>query len=117
MARHNETGKTGEKLAAEWLAQNGFILIEKNWRHKRLEVDLIAEKNNILHFIEVKCRTSKNFGLPEESVSQKKIENLLRASEEYVILFPTRLRIQFDVLAITLQGKNTEYFLIEDVYV
>lgn len=55
MAWHNETGKTGEKLAADWLEKKGFTILEKNWRHKRLEVDIIAEKDNLLHFIEVKA--------------------------------------------------------------
>lgn len=73
MAWHNETGKTGEKLAADWL-EKGFTILEKNWRHKRLEVDIIAEKDNLLHFIEVKSRSSQNYGLPEESVSLKKLK-------------------------------------------
>lgn len=74
MAWHNETGKTGEKLAADWLEKKGFTILEKNWRHKRLEVDIIAEKDNLLHFIEVKSRSSQNYGLPEESVSLKKLK-------------------------------------------
>jgi len=116
MAWHNETGKTGEKLAADWLEKKGFTILEKNWRNKRLEVDIIAEKDNLLHFIEVKSRSSQNYGLPEESVSLKKIENLLNASVEYLNRYPTQKRIQFDVLAITMQKDNAKYFFIEDVY-
>ena len=117
MARHNETGKKGEKLAAEWLVKNGFTILEKNWRFKRLEVDIIAEKENLLHFIEVKSRASENYGLPEEAVSKKKIENLLNASVEYLQLYPTSKRIQFDVLAITLQKNTATFFFIKDVYI
>lgn len=73
MAWHNETGKTGEKLAADWLEKKALPFWKK-LRHKRLEVDIIAEKDNLLHFIEVKSRSSQNYGLPEESVSLKKLK-------------------------------------------
>ena len=80
-------------------------------------MDIIASKNEMLHFIEVKCRTSSKFGLPEESVSVKKIRHLIDASEEFLYLFPQWKRIQFDVLSVSLFGKKEpEYFLIEDIY-
>ncbi len=116
MARHNDTGKKGEELAAVWFQNRGYNIIEKNWRWKRLEVDIIAEKENRLHFIEVKCRRSQKFGSPEENVSLKKIKNLLDAAEEFLQLYPSKKRVQFDVLSITLGEGEVEYFLIEDVY-
>jgi len=68
-------------------------------------------------FIEVKTRTNKNFGLPEENVTTKKIKNLMNAAEEYLFLNPQWQRIQFDVLAIGIyKDLPVEYFLIEDVY-
>ena len=84
MAWHNETGKTGEKLAADWLEKKGFTILEKNWRHKRLEVDIIAEKDNLLHFIEVKSRSSQNYGLPEESVSSPQFSRILTVPKTLV---------------------------------
>ena len=116
MARHNDTGKKGEELAAAWFQNKGYCIIEKNWRWKRLEIDIIAVRENMLHFIEVKCRRSQKFGTPEENVSPKKIKNLLDAAEEYLNLYPSKKRIQFDVLSITLGEGKVEYFLIEDVY-
>jgi putative endonuclease len=56
MATHNHTGTTGEKLGADYLQQTGFTILEKNWRHSHWEVDIIASKNNTLHFIEIKTR-------------------------------------------------------------
>jgi putative endonuclease len=116
MAKHIQTGKQGEKLAASYLQQRGYLLLEQNWRHGHWEVDIIASKNNTLHFIEIKTRRSKKFGLPEEQVTRKKMENLVMAAEQYLYQHPQWKKIQFDVLAITLE-KNTEpgYFLIEDV--
>jgi putative endonuclease len=117
MAEHNKTGNTGEALAANYFAQNGYEILHKNWRHSHWEVDIIATKANVLHFIEVKTRKTKKFGLPEESVTKKKIQNLLNAAEEYVYQNPQWKRLQFNILAITiLKDEPVEYFLIEDVY-
>ena len=118
MANHNTTGTTGEIMAAKYLTQNGFALVHQNWRHSHWEVDIIASKENVLHFIEVKTRRTKKFGHPEEAVSKKKIQNLINAAEEYLYQFPQWKRIQFDILSITiLKNQPVEYFFIEDVYV
>ena len=104
-------------MAAEWLLEKGFSIAEKNWRYKYWEVDIIASRGGVLHFIEVKTRRTKKFGHPEESVSRKKLLNLINASEAYLYQQPQWQRIQFDILAITiLKASPTEYFLIEDVY-
>lgn len=116
MAGHNLTGKTGEQLAETYFSEKGYALLEKNWRHSRWEVDIIASKNTVLHFIEVKTRRTKNYGLPEEKVGNKKIQNLINAAEEYLYQHPQWKRIQFDILSIVLNNdKAPEYFLIEDV--
>ena len=111
------TGKSGESLAADYFLKKGYEILYRNWRHKRLEVDIIASHNGILHFIEVKTRTSTRFGHPEENVDTKKIKSLIDASAEFLFLYPQWKRVQFDVLSVTLKpGTETEYFLIEDVY-
>ena len=119
MAHHNKTGSFGEGLAVDYLTKKGFKLLHQNWRHSRWEVDIIAQKDTtVLHFIEVKTRRTKKFGYPEESVTKKKIQNLINASEEYLYQFPQWKRIQFDILSITiLKNEPAEYFFIEDVYV
>ncbi len=117
MASHNETGKKGEELAELWFIDRGYTILHTNWRHKNLEVDIIATNNTILHFIEVKTITNLKFGHPEEKVSEKKIRNLINASEEYLFQNQQWKRIQFDVLSITMiKNSAIEYFLIEDVY-
>ena len=72
MAAHNEFGKAGEQMAAEWLEQRGFQLIFRNWKHGRYEVDIIASREDVLHFIEVKSRHDDLFGKPEDKVDRKK---------------------------------------------
>ena len=117
MAKHNHTGNEGEELGAEHLLGKGYNILEKNWRHSHWEVDIIASKNNTLHFIEIKTRKSKKFGQPEDKVGKKKMENLINAAEQYLYLYPQWKRIQFDILSISMINNNPiEYFLIEDVY-
>ncbi len=117
MAKHISTGKTGEAMGVEWLTQKGYIIKEKNWRHSRWEVDAICEKDGVLHFIEIKTRRSKNFGMPEDRVGKKKIQNLINAAEEYLYLHPEWQRIQFNILSILMmKHEPVEYFFIEDVY-
>ncbi|MEO5500379.1 MAG: YraN family protein [Ginsengibacter sp.] len=118
MAHHNKTGSIGEEMAAKYLTGNGFEILERNWRFSNWEVDFIASSKSVLHFIEVKTRRTKKFGNPEDDVSIKKMENLINASEEYLLQNAGWRRIQFDILSIFI-GKNEdpEFFFIEDVYV
>ncbi len=116
MARHNDTGKLGEELAQKYFAESGYSILETNWRTGRSEVDIIASRTDMLHFIEVKCRRSLMYGFPEESVSAAKMKMLLAASEEYLFQNPKYQKIQFDILAINIEKNEVKYFLIEDVY-
>ena len=117
MAQHNLTGNIGETLAIGYLLEKGYLIMHQNWRHSHWEVDIIAEKDAILHFFEIKTRLTKKFGHPEDGVDTKKIQNLINAAEAYLYQQPQWIRIQFNILAITiLKNDPVEYFLIEDVY-
>ena len=119
MAQHNDIGKKGEDLAAGWLKGKGFTILDRNWRSARCEVDIIAARQGIYHFIEVKSGTGSSYGRPEERVSRKKIGNLMRAAVAWQHRFaqPGK-RVQYDVLSVSmLRDKEPEYLLIEDVYV
>lgn len=117
MARHNETGQLGEHLAEKWLTEQGYKMIEKNWKYGKLEIDIIATKNDILHFFEVKTRRTITFGYPEELVDRTKLYHFICAGTEYIRLYPPRYWIRFNILSITMaEDKEPQYFLIEDVY-
>jgi putative endonuclease len=116
VAKHRQLGTTGELLAVSWLEEKGFVVQERNWRYSYYEVDIIAVKDQVLHFIEIKTRSNTKFGEPEESVSKKKIHNLLTAGEAYQYQNPQWKRVQYDVLSIMILPGKTEYFFIEDVY-
>lgn len=115
MATHNDTGKLGEELAEAYLIGQSFAILHKNWRYKKLEVDLIISKNNILHFVEVKCRASEKFGYPEENVTSTKLKNVMKAAEQYLYEYPQWKKIQFDILSVVL-SEPPNFFLIEDVF-
>ena len=114
--KNKHTGDKGETIAANFLENKGFNIIERNWRHKHLEIDIIASRNNKLHFVEVKTRTNTKFGLPEESVSQAKMNRLKTAAEAYLYLHPEWELIQFDVIAIMIGKDKEEILLIDDVF-
>lgn len=114
---NKNTGNKGEDLATNWLIKNGYDIIVRNFRYKHSEVDIIASKNNTLHFVEVKTRTNLQFGLPEESIDNRKMNALKKAAAAYIELNHQWKFLQFDVIAITLiKNKEPEFFFIEDVF-
>ena len=76
MAEHNDLGKLGEELAVDFLEKNGYEILETNWVFDKAEIDVIAQKNGILAVVEVKTRSSIEFGLPQDFVKPKKIQLL-----------------------------------------
>lgn len=117
MAVHISLGKQGEEWAATYLLQKGYTILHRNWRFSHYEIDIIAIKDTILHFIEVKIRTSKKFGWPEENVTKKKFQSLLQAADEFLYQHPQYRHVQYDIFAINIyKGGEPEFFLIEDVY-
>ncbi len=110
-------GTLGENIATNYLVETGFVILERNWRYKHCEVDIICQKNNILHFVEVKTRFSNQFGNPEESINEKKMNALKKAAEEYLNQNQKWNFLQFDVIAIKLNGaKIEEIYFIGDVF-
>lgn len=112
MAQHNELGKKGEDLAVEHLEQNGYAILERNWTFEKAEIDIIAEKESILAVIEVKTRSSLNFGLPQDFVKPKKIQLLVKAVNTYINDREIDFEVRFDIIAI---HKKGETFAIEHI--
>ena len=106
MAIHNELGEKGEQLAVEFLQKNNYKILERNWRFKKAEIDIIAIKNDVLAVVEVKTRSSNYFGNPQDFVNQKKIQLLVEAINEYVTSKDLDIEVRFDIIAI-LKEKNT----------
>lgn len=71
-----ETGKLGEEIAADYLRKHNFEILQKNWKTKFGEIDLIATKNNLLIFVEVKLKVGEDFGTPEEMINSPKLSQV-----------------------------------------
>ncbi len=117
MADHNDLGKRGEEMAVAWLREKGFEILHCNWRYSNYEIDIIAKKGNMLHFIEVKTAWFSRLSHPEQQVTRSKFKNIQRAANHFLHLHPGHNWIRYDIMAITLfKGKDPEYFLLEDVF-
>jgi putative endonuclease len=116
LKKYRTTGLWGEVVAINWLSRRGFMILHTNWRCYRFELDIIAERSDVLHFIEVKTRTGLQFGRPEESVTQAKLRKMKAAGGAYLHRYGERLRVQYDIVSILwMKGKSPEIHLIEDI--
>ncbi len=115
--KNKDTGFFGENIASQYLESNGFEILENNWRYKHLEIDIIASKANRLHIIEVKTRSSIDFGYPETMISKTKMQFLKNAAAHYQYQHPYWKWLQFDFIAI-IKKPTSEWVLdfFEDVY-
>lgn len=110
-SQSKRTGTLGEELADKFLRQKGYKIITRNYHIRGGEIDIIAKKDNILLFVEVKTRTNERFGLPEEALTHAKRRKLLRAIYHYLADHPHR-QWRCDLITLRLQGgqgKITHY--------
>lgn len=116
MAEHNELGKKGEQLAINFLVKKGYAILDKNWRYQKAEVDIIAQKKDTLAVVEVKTRSSIDFGNPQDFVNPKKIKLLVSAIDEYIISKDLDVNVRFDIIAIVREGNNFTIEHLEDAF-
>lgn len=100
MAEHNELGKLGEEMAADYLRKNGYAILQTNWVFQKAEIDIIAQKGDVLAIVEVKTRSTVDFGLPQDFVKPKKIGLLVKAVNEYIIQNDLDTEARFDIISI-----------------
>ena len=117
MATHNDLGRLGESLAKTHLEQAGYEILDENWTHGKAEIDLIAYKDKVIIFAEVKTRTGNAFGEPEDFVDARKQRLLVEAADEYIYLMEHEGEVRFDIISI-LFDKTDNYTLkhIEDAF-
>jgi putative endonuclease len=106
MAEHNDLGKLGEELAVEYLRKDGYEILETNWTFQKAEIDILAKKEGILAVVEVKTRSSLEFGLPQDFVKPKKVQLLVKAVDAYVNERNLDIEVRFDIIAIYKEGKT-----------
>jgi putative endonuclease len=109
-----QLGQVAEDLAADHFRKSGFTILARNYRYKRAEIDIIAQKDNLLVFVEVKARSSDQFGHPEALVTPKQQALVQAAAEEFIITQDWNHAIRFDVIAITKQHNQLQLTHFED---
>ena len=102
-------GSLKENLAVEYLLENGFEILDRNYYNRHGEIDIIAKKNEIVSFVEVKYRKNILSGRPEEAVSVKKQIKISKTAHYYIYTHNmyNKYQFSFDVLAI--EGENIRY--------
>ena len=112
-----EKGRLGETIAAEFLQQHGYTILERNYRCGKSEIDLIAAKQSLLSFLEVKLRKDYRFGYPENHVKPAQITAIKRAAEHYLAQLNYRpAAIRFDIIAIKFDRTLHEIQHLKDVF-
>ena len=105
MAKNQELGLRGEQMAAGFLLQNGYRVLERNWRWGKAEIDLIVQIDETLVFVEVKTRSHARFGYPDEAVGPKKERLMVEAATEYLYRLDWQGEFRFDVIAVLLEKE------------
>lgn len=100
MAEHNQLGKEGEDEAATYLVRHGYDILHRNWRFRKLELDIVAQKDNQLIIVEVKTRRNEDFGTPDEAVTDRKIRRIISATDQYLKRFEIDTSVRFDIICI-----------------
>jgi putative endonuclease len=112
MGKHNEFGKEGEQKAVDFLVQNGYTIKHRNYTYLKGEIDIVAQKADILAIVEVKSRTSGFLEDLANTVNSKKIKLVVRAADHYVIQRDLNVEVRFDIITIIRRGNN---FLVEHI--
>ncbi|MCL4118782.1 UNVERIFIED_CONTAM: hypothetical protein GTU68_015941 [Idotea baltica] len=117
MAKHNDIGVRGEEEAEKYLVERDYEVLEQNWRSGKAEIDIIARKEGVLIFIEVKTRTNTIFGQPEDFVDRKKVKFLTSAAGDYMREIKHEWEVRFDIISVVIgDKKHTIIKHIEDAF-
>jgi putative endonuclease len=116
MAEHNILGKEGEEMAAAFLLKKGYIILERNYRYQKAEVDILAKKGNVVAAVEVKTRSTPDFGDPQDFVKKKQINLLVKAVDHFINDKELDVEVRFDIIAIIRNKAGTRIEHLEDAF-
>ena len=107
MSKASELGIIGEEQAANMLAKKGYSILHRNWNlHKGYELDIVAMKDNVVVFCEVKTRKTDTLQKPEDAVNKRKIQHIIKAANFYIKYYHIDAVIRFDIISIVYQNEN-----------
>ena len=113
---HIELGKKGENLAASYLTKQHFKILNRNYRWRKAEIDLICQKDDLLIIVEVKTRSTAIFGEPYKAVTKFKQKQLIKAANQYIVENASDLDVRFDVVSIVHNQHRSDLEHIEDAF-
>lgn len=116
MAQHNELGKQGEEMAVAYLLEQGYEIVARNFRYQKAEVDIIARKEGILAVVEVKTRSTPDFGDPSQFLKRRQIQLLISAIDYFVNDHELDVDVRFDIVAIVKNDSGTRVEHMEDAF-
>ena len=116
MAQHNELGKMGEEMAARLLVEKNYAIVERNWTFHGYEIDIVAENDCFIVFVEVKTRTSAEWGNPEDFVGTARQRRLVEAADHYLIEHAIDKPARFDIMGVLWKDGKFEIEHIEDAF-
>lgn len=119
MAEHNDLGKWGEDEAASFLEDKGYVVLERDWRAGKRDLDIVALSDDqaTLVIVEVKTRQNADFQEPEEAVDKAKMRNLAIAANAYIKLMNLDVDVRFDIISVIgCKGKRLNIEHIEDAF-
>lgn len=116
MGQHHLLGKKGEQLAVSALLEKGYEVLETNYRYIKSEIDIIARIDNTVVVVEVKTRSTADFGNPQDFVKPKQIQLLVKAIDHYIVEKDLDVDVRFDIMAIVNNEQGVSIEHIEDAF-
>lgn len=116
MSDRHSLGPQGEELAAGYLIRQGYRILHRNWRSGRTEIDIVAENNLFIVFVEVKCRSSDYAVHPAEAVNVPKQRTIINAASNYIDTYAVSKEARFDIITVIISGDRHEIDHIENAY-
>ena len=116
MTDNIKRGKEGEQLTEDFLKEKGYVVLERNYRYKKSEIDLVVSQDNWLIFVEVKTRSSNAFGYPEDFVEKSQQEKIFEGALHYMDAKDWLGNVRYDIVAVDLSTGIPEITHIEDAF-
>ena len=116
MALHNTFGKEGEDLAAAYLQEQGYTIVDRNWRSGHLELDIVARKDREWIIVEVKTRRNTRYQEAVDAVDLKKIKRILKAADAYIRECNVEGYVRYDIITVVGTGDRPAIEHIEDAF-
>ena len=116
MAEHNEFGREGEEMAVAYLLDKGYRILQRNYRYQKAEIDIIAQKGDVLAVVEVRTRSSDRIISIADTITPKKIRHLVNAANAFVRSHGLELEVRFDVIAILKNARVSKVEHLKDAF-